>query len=77
MDINGLSFDTASFFVVKLIFAVVCFGIVCFVFLVGRQVQLMNRVLHTSLASLFSVIALVMMLFALGLFVLSLLALFV
>jgi hypothetical protein len=68
------SFDSAFIFLLKVIFAVVTFGLVVFVFLVFRQVQLMNRVLRTQIASLFSVFSLFLLLTSLGLFGLVLLS---
>ncbi|MDQ3098317.1 MAG: hypothetical protein M3Q44_01070 [bacterium] len=72
-QLNSFSFDSAFIFLIKIIFAVISFGLVGFVFLILRQVQTMNRVLSTQLASIFIVCSIFLLLSAIGLFCLVLL----
>lgn len=73
-DLANFSFDSAFILLIKIIFAVVSFGLLGFVFLILRQVQMMNRVLRTQLASLFVVCSLFLLLGGIGLFCLVVLS---
>jgi hypothetical protein len=72
--LNNFSFDSAFIFLIKIIFAVVSFGLVGFIFLILRQVQTMNRVLSTQLAPVFVVTSIFLLLSSIGLFCLVLLS---
>lgn len=72
----GFSIDNAAYFTIQLIIAVAAFGFLIFSFLVSRQVQLMNRVLTTKLASVFQLISLAFVFGSGAIFVLCTLALF-
>lgn len=77
MDIfQSFAFNTAFYFMFKLLFCVITLGLVIFTFLVSRQVQLMNRVLHTSFSALFSIVGLGITLAALGVLIMSGISLF-
>ncbi len=73
-NFTDFSFDSAFILLIKVIFAVVSFGVLGFTFLIMRQVQMMNRVLRTQLAPVFVVISLFLLLGAIGLFGLTLLS---
>lgn len=75
-DLTNFSFDSAVYLLLKIIFTVVAFGLMGFVFLILRQVQMMNRVLQTQLAPVFVVCSLLLLLGGIGLFCLVLMSVF-
>jgi hypothetical protein len=77
MDLfNSFNVDNALYFTVQLIIAVAALGLFIFAILVGRQVQLMNRVLTTKLAGVFQFISLFFILGSGAVLLLTILALF-
>lgn len=74
MEFSNFSFDSAFVFLIKAIFVVVSFGLFGFLFLIFRQVQMMNKVLSTRLGSVFIMISLILLLGGLGLFGLAVLS---
>lgn len=74
--LSNFSIDNAMYFTVQLIFAIAAFGFLVFCFIVSRQVQLMNRVLTTKLASIFQLISFLFILASGAVFVFCVLALF-
>jgi hypothetical protein len=76
-DLSSFSFTDAYSFLIKAIVAVAALGLVLFCFLLLRQVQMMNTVVRTRLAPVFVMIGFVLLLGAVGLFVLVLLNLLV
>lgn len=76
MDLlNQFSVSGASYFTVKLIIFLIAVGYTIFTLVMGRQVQLMNRVLITPTRKVFSLIALLFTLSGVAISVLTFIAL--
>jgi hypothetical protein len=64
-------FNSAYYVLFKIIFTAVVFGLFVFSFLMTRQIQLMNRVLKTTIGPVFSLAGFILVIVSLGLLVMS------
>ncbi len=74
-NLTNFEFSDVYTLLFKIIFIAVVFGILIYVFLMTRQIQLMNRVLRTQFSAVYSMSGFVLLLSVIGLLILSVLSL--